>query len=306
MRRLYRLFLVAIAEHCGWMPLSETRTVTINDESDQPSSDFDVFRQRIFEAADAQLAWCSAPIVHFDRGKAVEIRTGVFLQIADMRFMVTAGHRMIEHGAEGRLPHIVMPEKGLESVCLREENFWTTKSKHEDLTVVQLKEATVGALGQHFRFARLNEFMSLRDQQHGNGLYLLYGFPNAMIRVDEEGQKRTDSWKYLTCLFPGDLDNVSDFDNELHLILEYERRTANAEGETVHPHGLSGCGVWFCGNPVTNAISNPFDFRLAGVQTAWHRQHQYVKCTWIDIVAVIIWKHFPDARAAMRLHGMEF
>ncbi len=264
------------------------------------------FRQRIFAAADTQLAWCSAPVVHFEGGKAIEIRTGVFLQIADMRFMVTAGHRLLEHCENGRMPHIVMPEKGLDPVCLLEERFWTTKSKHEDLAVVRLKDSTIEALNQQYRFMRLNELMSSNDRQHGNGLYLLYGFPNAMIRKDEEGQKRTDSWKYLTYLFPGDLDNVSDFDNELHLILEYERRTVNAEGETVHPHGLSGCGVWFCGDRVTNALSDPFEFRLAGIQTAWHRQHQYVKCTWIDIVVLIIWKHFPDARAAMRLHGIDF
>lgn len=264
------------------------------------------FRDTVFDHADEKLGWVTAPIIHRDRGKACDIRTGVLLQIANMRFLVTAGHNMIAHGELGRSPEIVMPDKGTPTVSLSNERFWTTKAKAEDLTVCQLTDETVGRLGDRFRYASLSDFMSQHDAQHGRGLYLLYGFPNQMGTSDEDGTKRADTWRYLSCLYERDFSNVENYDPNLHILLEYERKTKNKAGNYVWPHGMSGCGIWFCGHPNTHSPFTADHFRLVGIQTAWHKEFEYAKGTWIDVVAIIIWKYFSDARDVMRLHGMEF
>lgn len=266
------------------------------------------FKNRVFATAAESVEWATAPLVHFEmqHGKAIEIRTGVLIEIADGRFLVTAAHDMQAHFEQGDLFQIVLPQKGSKPIPLIAETWQSTVDPTEDLSVCRLFPATVVAMGPHFRCLRLSQMMLQNDREHGQGLYLLLGYPNAMIRPDEEGAKRSDPWKYLTTPFHGDFANVSNYDPRLHLILDYERATYNGEGEKVHPPGLSGCGIYFCGHPITRAVLRHEDLKLVAIQTSWHKGEQYVKGTWIDDALLILWKYYPEVRAPMRLHGISF
>lgn len=280
--------------------------VTSLDSGDEGEKHYQAFKKRLFRASEDSIEWATAPLVHFKDGKALEHRTGIFIAIDQMRFLVTASHGLQKHDEEGRSLEIVMPVKGRDTIPLSRERFWTTINQNEDLTVTRLTDETVATIGNEYRYMRLTDMMSMHDRQHEDGLYLLMGFPFAMIGPDDTGVKRADTWKYLTTRYHGDMKNVENYVPDIHLILDYERRTYNREGRTVHPDGLSGCGIWFVGNPISHALFKADDFKLVGIQTAWHKNHEYAKGTWTDNVLHIIWKFYSDARAPMRLQGIQF
>ncbi len=266
------------------------------------------FKNKVFAVASESVEWSTAPLVHFEKGtgRATEIRTGVLIEIADMKFLVTAAHDMIKHLDAGNILGIVLANKASTPVPLIDEKWWLTENPHEDICVCQLRPETVNAMGSDFRFLRLNQMMSQNDRNQHKGLYLLLGYPNAMTRPDEEGVKRADTWKYLTTPFHGDYAKVENYDKRLHLVLDYDRKTMNREGKTVHPPGLSGCGVYFSGLPITHPLLCHDDFKLVAIQTSWHRGEQYAKTTWIDLVLLILWRYYSDTRAPMSLHGITF
>lgn len=181
-----------------------------------------------------------------------------------------------------------------------------TNNEFEDLCVTRLHESTVDRLDGSCRFLRLTDMMSKVDPRQETSLYFLFGYPSARFDKDEDGVNRTSAWKYITVRYPDDYTQVENYNPEIHLVLKYQRGATNSTGEVVHPPGMSGCGMWSIGMPVSHSIFRPEDFRLVGIQNAWHKSHEYAKGTWIDNVMRIIWRYFPDARGPMRLHGMAF
>jgi hypothetical protein len=297
------------------MPDSQTQTPegkrnveTVETPGDSPEAVIQEFRRRVFAIAEESVEYATAPLVHFEmqHGKPIEIRTGVLIEIANQRYLITAAHDMQAHFEQGNVLQIALSRKGLRPVPLIAETWHSTIDPKEDLSVCQLLPGTVEALGSHFKYLRLSQMMSQNHPEHGLGLYLLLGHPNAMVRPDEDGVLRCDSWKYLTKQFHGNVGNIANYDPKLHLILDYERASYNREGETVHPPGLSGCGIYFCGHSITRAVLRDDDLKLVAIQTSWHRGEQYVKGTWIDDVLLILWKYYPDVRSPMRLHGISF
>ncbi len=271
-------------------------------------SDLEIFKEKVFSVASESIEWSTVPLVHFDKstGLAIEIRSGVLIEIAGMHFLVTAAHEMRDHFEAGDILQIILPGKDSNPVPLNQETFWSTKDPKEDICVCQLLPKTVESMEGSFKFLRLNQMMLQNNPDQLKSLYLILGYPNAMVRPDLQGVKRVDPWKYLSYPFQGDFSKIENFDERLHLILEYSRDTKNRDQQTVHPPGLSGCGVYFSGLPITHPLLKAEDFKLVAIQTAWHKGEQYAKATWIDDVLWIIWQYYSDTRSPMRLHGIIF
>jgi hypothetical protein len=267
---------------------------------------FTSFRERVFAAIDNSLGHYTVPLVVEDGERLVEFRSGVLLQIADMQFLVTAGHRLIDYTTQGHRIGIALPVKGTHPILLVEEEFWTTKDDREDITVTQLTPPVVAYLEDHYRYVRLPAVMSRSDTSQRRGLYVLYGYPEALLGKDETDTRRLRDWRYLTTPFDGDFGVVENYDPQLHLVVTYERNTYSREGEQVLPHGMSGCGIWFVGTPLTHPLFTQEDFRLVAIQNSWHRKHQYAKGTWIDDVLLILWKYYSNTHGPLRLAGFDF
>jgi hypothetical protein len=264
------------------------------------------FRERVFNAVHESIDYATVPLFVEADGKAIDYRSGVLLQIGDFKFLVTAGHYLPEYCDKGHAVCLVMPDKGKAPIKLVSELFWSTKSGSEDLSVARLTEPILDYMGDHYRFIRIPQMMSRFDKQQGEGFYLIYGFPTALKGPDDTGATKVESWKYLTVPFSGSYADVEDYQPNLHVVLAYERKSYSREGEKVHPPGMSGCGIWYVGAPISHALFNKDDFRLVGIQNCWHKGVQYAKGTWIDSVLLIIWKYFSDTRDVMRLHGIDF
>lgn len=269
---------------------------------------FHQFKERIFDVANDSIAPCMAPLVQIkDDRHMTDCRTAIFFQIDQMKFLATAAHGMAEFLQAHQPPYIVMPkEPKMYPIGLCYETFLTTKNEDEDLCVALLMPPTVDYLADHYQYLRLNAMMPKKDKAHGKGLYMLLGYPTDRYEKDEAHTDFANSWKYITTQYTGDYGNVSNYDPDTHLIVQYERSTETESGTRVHPPGLSGCGLWYIGSPFTHPVFRPQDFKLAGIQTAWHKGHEYAKCTWTNVLMRIVWEYFPAAHGPMRLHGITF
>jgi hypothetical protein len=264
------------------------------------------FRERVFAAIDDSIDHSTVPLIIEDGTRTIETRSGILLQIADMHFLVTAGHNMVEHSEKGHRVGIVLPVKGSHPILLVEERFWTTKDDQEDISVTQLGPVVVDNIKDHYRYIRLTSVMSRYDRGHRRAMYVIYGFPEALVGPDDTGVRRMESWRYLTIPFQGDFGTVEKYDPKLHLVVTYERRSYGREGARVHPPGMSGCGIWFVGMPQTHPLFTADDFKLVAIQNCWHKGFEYAKGTWIDDVLLILWKYYPDTHKPLMLAGYNF
>lgn len=266
------------------------------------------FSEKVFAAASISVEWMTAPIAHLDTETkdCIEIRTGLLLEIGDMRFLVTAAHGLMDHAKKKRFPQILLTEPGLRSVPLILERFWLSKDPLEDIAVCQLVPRTIEAIAGHYTYHRLIDVLPRKRVKPEEGLFLLLGYPWDRFKQVGEGMKCADTWKYLTNPFKGDYAVVANYNADYHLILDYQRDTFDGSGTRVHPPGLSGCGIWFVGSPKTHPLFTKDDLKLVGIQTSWWKQHEYVKGTWVDRMLRIIWRRYSDARAPMKLHGFAF
>lgn len=88
-----------------------------------------------------------SPACELPHGKMSDLRTGILLQIDDMRFLVTAAHDLPESIDKDRPPHVVMPDTDRQPVPLAQETFWTTVNHNEDLAVAHLSDWAMRMLG---------------------------------------------------------------------------------------------------------------------------------------------------------------
>lgn len=265
-------------------------------------SRFDEFRAKVFHTSERTVEWSTAAIVHVGKDRSVvEHRSAILAQIADQRFLVTAAHNLIARENEGTVPFIVMPVKGMAPVPVLGQWFSTTNTQ-EDLSVCRLQNATIDAIGDHYRYLRISDMKSRTRQRFRH--YLLMGFPFDLYEQDEDGARRRGTWKYLTIPVEN-TDVVTNYDPDLHLALLYERKSKTQDGRKVHPPSMSGCGIWSIEKMPGEEFTDD-DLKLVAIETAWHKGEEYVKGTWIDVVLIIIWKYFPSVRAAMRIHGFEY
>lgn len=277
-------------------------------ESDDTDAKFHSFRRKVFEASEDSIGLFTLPISHHEDGNLQEIRTGFLMALGDMRFLVTAGHDMREHYENGKPPYAVFPDKKIPPAPIIpvDPGFLTTKDEREDITVVRLHEETVTSLKGHYNFCRLDQIDANHISQRPPSLYLLYGYPVARIEKDKNAKLVANTWKYLTIPYQHQIPEIANENPEYHEFYSYDRVTKSDEGVQVDPHGLSGCGIYFCGLPQTHQPFSHEYFRLVAVQTSWNRTRQYVKSTSIRVVLTIIWKYFSDSRDILRLHGHQF
>jgi hypothetical protein len=219
---------------------------------------------------------------------------------------VTAAHDFKAILDSGFWPCILMPDPGLKAIFCSCDRSLFANHLEVDLAVILLEQEVIDYLGGHYRFLRISDLMPPDHPAHEEAVYLVAGFPNALHGRDDAGIKCSQVWRYLTVPFMGNYENVLGYDPSIHIILTYERNTQSREGKTVHPPGMSGSGIWFVGNPLTTQFFSEKDFRLVGIQNAWHKDFEYAKGTWIKLALQIIWRYFPDSRDVMRFHGISF
>lgn len=262
------------------------------------------FVREIFDMS-AQIAeWYTAPILFLQNERGVHDRTGVFLQIGEMRFLITAAHNFA-NAINAGLPAFVAPIGPGGQPAPVTGRLAQTNSQ-ADIAVIHLSEASATAIGEGHRFLGISDIMPRKHEAHNGATYVITGYPHAMQAHDAKGQSFVEVWRYVTGAYSGDYDDVQDYNPEWHLILGHDREARGIrDGKVIDPPGLSGCGVWFVCNWDTYPYFTASDMKLVGIQTAWRKSREYAKAAWIEVALEAIWIYFPEARPAMRLHGID-
>ena len=260
---------------------------------------FNAFRDRLYRYPESIIEHATAPLVTIE-DQVTNLRSSVLIQIGEFRYIVTAAHDVGVQIDDGLPLFILARDKTHKPIALVQEEFHATRESSIDLAVAQLHPSTVEYLGDNYQYVQFPQMMSKRDPRHKGAFYVLEGFPAASFGKDQEGVSRVQNWNYLTFGFLGE---PVDYTPEIHLILAYDDESKDPEGKIITPHGLSGCGVWYVGDPFSKTVVTPKDFQLAAIQTKWNEKRQYVKTTWINSVLRVMWMYCPDARPELAKHG---
>jgi hypothetical protein len=271
-------------------------------EENQRMDDPPPFLQNIFRVVDETIFPACACIIHSKGLELHQHRSGVFVQVADKRFLVTAAHYLEALHKAGIDSFIAQGEQGSHPVFILTERWYTTIREQADLAVCLLEPALVEYLGPKVKYLRITDFIP--KQECRDGWFVIAGYPFDRFGPDEDGVSCREGWKYVTRRFD-DTDLVENYDPNTHLVVKYERTTTDEIGRTVHPPAMSGCGIWFMRKQPPEIIL-PDDLKLCAIQNAWSKRNEYAKGTWTDVVLNIIWTYFPEVQPAMRLHGCSF
>lgn len=259
------------------------------------------FLENIFRVVDQSIFPYCVSILHAKGMVRYEHRSGVLVQIADSHFLVTAAHNLENLHKSGVDSFIVQGEKGSNPVFIQTNKWYTTISEQADLGVCLLDGSIVDYLGDKQKYLRITDFAPKREC--GDRWYIIVGWPRDRIGPDDDGVIRCSGWKYVTKRFDR-VEQVENYDSEIHLVVKYERDTTDGE-RIVHPPAMSGCGIWYLPKE-SPEIVRPDDFKICAIQNAWHKGREYAKGTWTDMVLKIIWTYFPDLQPIMRMHGCRF
>lgn len=259
------------------------------------------FGDAVFKIVDETIFGGSVSIMHAVDTELKDYRSGVLVQIADSRFLVTAAHDLMDWYKEGVDAFLVRGERGSHPVRIMTEKWHTSNDKEVDLAVCLLGPEMVAFLGRDQKYFRISDFIPRKEC--GGFWYAIVGFPKDKIGPDEGGIECASCWKYLTYPFK-ETERVLNYDPDIHLVLKYERSTTDGVRK-VWPHAMSGCGIWHIARNLGESVG-PDDIKLCAIENAWSKPNEYVKGTWTDIALKIIWTYYPDVRPAMRLHGCSF
>lgn len=170
-----------------------------------------------------------------------------------------------------------------------------------DVVAAELNAETVDRLSLKHRFLRLNE-LDVKDHQT-DGLFLVCGFPQEWFQ--KEKTLHPKAMKFFGKQHIGELNPLSHFDPDVHLVVGYERQGCNAldDQPALLPkvHGMSGCGIWRIAEWKPQSIDSwqPKRCKLVAIQHSWDQNRNYIKGTWVRHALSLIYHHYPQHQSAL-------
>lgn len=170
-------------------------------------------------------------------GNPVPHGTGVLLQVADHKFVVTAAH-VLNVWTEMRL---VIPIGENNAMDLRSAYAHvTTNEDHVDFAVIKLTAEMANALPNEYQFVRLAE-IDVHGTEPTQGIHAVFGYPQQLAERDEVGLTSK------AIFYPSNLITQADTDGAISLAMEIHPETSDENGDRAPLPALnciSGCGIW--------------------------------------------------------------
>lgn len=266
----------------------------------KPENDLAAELIAMAEATRAPLLAATVPIYQGERRGVPEVAgSGVLVNLAGLRFLLTAGHVLDLH-ANGQLVVGVSPE--LLSVAGDPMRLRTPGSTHGlmdrvDVGVVHLRGAPWDAISLD-RFLG-SERLDLEIPIVAQHSYALVGYPNSINRKGVAGDRLTAvaiTIGGLEC--PTHSYEATHTDPELNVMVGIDRESLwTADGQRTGPdlYGSSGCGLWRYGRHIRTSVGPP---KLSAIGIEWHQKgrHRHVLGTRITLVLGAIADKYPAVR----------
>jgi len=252
----------------------------------------------------------TAPLYQPDRRRQPSlIGSGVFLQVANERFLLTAAHVF-----DSAAPDVAISVATVSRITNLPGFRWRTSGSptdggvdRHDMAIVPLdpKEAYYGC-----RFLALDEidpFQETEEEVASPAAYLVVGYPRtAQARQLTDGKLVPVACPFINRALPFSKYAQFNVEPASHLVVGYNRRDFfGISQEQRHPRGMSGGGIW----RLDNLWSGQLSARLVAIVCEYHeRPESAIVGTRVTspILAIrekyealrsVIDEHFPAASA---------
>jgi hypothetical protein len=267
-------------------------------------------------------AWQSTVVlVAAKRPKAGQAATGVLFQVADARFVVTAGH--VIRGAKGMHFALGLAATGSPSVVplagdwlVSDQGDNPPASDAYDVAALRLTN-DVGDQLSAKQFLRTTDIQD--DDPGPRAVYTLFGYPGLWSRQSSADAEDISSrpLEFTTYAHDGDVQGLQGYERRLHLLLSGDPEYITAiDGSNVEIRdragqlaampralrGVSGCSVWHIGDlgvPIERWGERPA--QVVGIETAIYPAAGVIKASRWTVVTTLIHSACPDLRPALRL-----
>lgn len=261
-------------------------------------------------------------IVGSSNGIVRQIGTGTLLAVADMRFVVTAAHVILEAqkcqftvGISGGSGGFFTALTG-QCILSKSSEIRGGEDKH-DFALYLLDDRQVSRLDD-VEYVRIADVSF--NAEFANSLFVITGFPG-MWSTQLAGGDEIMKFKILqygTYSFTGSTSALDGYDPTQHFLLQatpselldHEGKSTTFRSRSGHPAqfhsdlgGISGCSVWLVGNFSTSIDRwTKQNCKLVGVETGVFQKRGAIKATRWGAVASLLHKAFPTLRPSIELH----
>ena len=252
--------------------------------------------QRLRMSKDLYKAVCPIFLDHNDRTKTEQIGSGVLLQIATEKFLLTAAHvtDLQKEGAllipgkdgltqiYGNLAHLAVP-RGFKRI-----------DDKMDIAYYRLPRDLAGNL--HPDLVPLTrDHLFLSDNMLEGDVYTFVGYPWRKSRA--LGAKATmELFTYTGRAAPKKKYEMLGYNNHLHVLIKFDRKKCIRDGKVLQaplPHGLSGGAVFRWPKDIKKPLGQD-DLNLVAIAHSYHEKQNLIAGTNLNLYLACIFSKNPD------------
>lgn len=223
------------------------------------------------------------------------IGSGVLLQVAERRFLVSARHVLPSQCLSGMMipngEDLIGVEGFAEVSRIPPDSVF--REDRIDITVVELKPEIVQAIGSRFSFLDLIN-IQIDHALIQSSQYMICGYPNAWTKQTEDGYEPTPLILRTKPVSPSN-QMRDEFPDNAKLFVAYEPMHRDVRtGETVEappPVGISGSGLWFIDVKHARTPGNQAP-KLVGIITHSGASENLMVATRIEVVTEVLRQRF--------------
>jgi len=233
--------------------------------------------------------------------------SGVLLEIADVPFLLTAGHSVAQY-VKHKIPLFalsgvpgsrIVPLAGAQALHVGD-------GIALDAAVLRLSQETADLLRRDSVFLKLHQ-VEVDHRLDGQGCYVIAGFPVSEFQIDLRSKKvKMDPLPYVTGPFLGNIESLPEFNPAVDYAFDYEKDEALGLDGSLRalpkPYGASGGGIWYIGNATAFPSFKPDDMRLVAIEHGFFGSQGAIVGAKLGIPITFINRTYPELRNSIGLH----
>jgi hypothetical protein len=264
-------------------------------------------REQLFQASNEIVTQATIPIFRFDENQLRLHGTGVFLQIGDRHFILTAAH-VLDSNVYHKIPLTLGSERnGGPPVLLNGAKIWQSDfpvnadvNDPEARLADPYDNAFIALTAEHAQSLmsrRIPITLQMLDLSEvpKSGCFLFLGFPGEYARTSTIVQMvSVEMFRYIT-----ELDSRNKANNGISVLFKYLPGSVYSDGsDALLPdlHGMSGCGVWRLSTMIPFEHWSLNDVKLVATEHEWNKKNHFIKATPVVHTIRAIYESYPDLR----------
>jgi hypothetical protein len=232
--------------------------------------------------------------------------TGIPLELAGRRFVVTAAHVMDDIQ---RMKHGVYVSPGMAGGQLVDLDGCQVNKSHLpkegrekdpfDICLIGLTDQAAASIGTGVEFVT-DEMVDYDEPRQEGAFYFFLGFPRANLKIDTRRNiLRCEALNYGTFIYRGERGVWQSPPEGDYVDLDFDpSKTVDDRGRRVRtprPKGISGCGIWrLCVAGANAANWSVHDIRLVAIEHRWDSHLHVLRGTLYCYINQLVTNNYPE------------